>query len=320
MMPRRRRPAVGLAAAVALALAVPAGPALADRPAPPSAVPLVTGSMPEGISAGPRGSFFVGARSDGAVYVGKRNGTLRTLVPGAAGEIALGLRYDGRTGRLWVAGARTGDVTAYDARSGRVLFTVDTDGPDDRDATGGATRLLNDIAVTPEAVYVTDSLSAELVVVPTPGGELPAPGDVRTLPLTGDYVQPAGIGANGILVLPTGDLLLISGGLLHVVDPATGVTDLVEQAGRPLTGGDGLVLSGSTLYVVYGFDDRDSVVQLRLSSDLRSSTFVREITAAGLDRPTTAALVGGDLLVVNGRFATIGDQPDAPVYLTRIVP
>jgi hypothetical protein len=56
-------------------------------------------------------------------------------------------------------------------------------------------------------------------------------GEPRLLPLTGDYVQPAGFGANGIRELPTGDLVVVSGGVLYAVDPVTGVADAIEVRG-----------------------------------------------------------------------------------------
>ena len=87
--------ATSLAAVVSAALVAAPSSALAAKPAPPDTVDLVTGSMPEGISAGPRDTFFAGARSDGAVYVGNtRNGQLRTLVKGQEGEVAVGLCSD----------------------------------------------------------------------------------------------------------------------------------------------------------------------------------------------------------------------------------
>lgn len=299
---------VPLAAALSLALVAPAS-AAQDRP---DQIPLRTGSMPEGISAGPGDTFFAGARSDGAVYVGStRTGKVRQLVAPRQGEVAVGLLYDSTTKRLWVAGGGTGDLTAYDARSGKLLFTVNT----------GTGRFVNDVALTRDAVYFTDSTRAELLVVRTPGGALPRTPAVSTVPLTGDYVQPAGFGANGIRALPTGDLLLVSGGALYEVTPA-GAADVVEQSGRQLTAGDGLVLDGTTLYVVYGFDGRDSVAELELSPDFEAATFVREIgeeaTTSDLDRPTTGALVGGDLYVVNGRFGTLPGNPNAPVYVSRL--
>ena len=305
-MSRTTRTLAALPLAAALAAGALATPAAA-APRYPDTIPLVTGSMPEGISAGPRDTFFAGARSDGAVYVGNtKNGQLRTLVPGQPGEIAVGLLYDAATQRLWVAGGSTGDVTAYDARSGRLLFTVNT----------GAGRFLNDVAITRDAVYVTDSTRAQLIVVPTPGGELPADGTFRTVALTGDFVQPAGFGANGIRVLPSGELVVVSGGALYRVTPA-GVADRIELSGRALTAGDGLVLEGTRLYVVNGYGGNEAVV-VDLAADFRSGSAVGVLTTGGLDRPTTGAIVDGRFYVVNGRFGTLPTNPDAPVFVSRL--
>jgi hypothetical protein len=303
--------AVGTAvAALALVLA-PLSPAgAADRP---DTISLVTGSLPEGISAGPGTTFFAGSRANGAVYVGDvREGTVRELVAGRTGEVAVGLLYDAATKRIWVAGGATGDITAYDSRSGAELFTVNT----------GTGRFLNDVAITRDAVYVTDSTKNQILVVPLgKGARLPAAGTAaQVLTITGDYVQPAGFGLNGIRVLPGGDLLAVSGGVLYVIDPATGVADRVEVSGLPggrtsLTGGDGLELRGKTLYVVRGFNPTGSVVVLRLGEGGRTATFVKEITDSDFNVPTTAALVAGDLLVVNGQF---NDPATAPTEVVRI--
>jgi hypothetical protein len=307
-VPRPSTAAGSAVAALALVLA-PISPAgAADRP---DTISLVTGSSPEGISAGPGTTFFAGARADGAVYVGDvREGTVRQLVAGRQGEVAVGLLYDAATKRIWVAGGATGDITAYDSRTGAQLFTVNA----------GTGRFLNDVAITRDAVYVTDSRTNQILVVDLGrGARLPATGTAaRVLTVTGDYVQPAGFGLNGIRVLPGGDLLTVSGGRLYVVDPATGVADEVEVSGLPdglsrLTGGDGLELRGNTLYVVRGLDT--SVVVLRLGQGGRTATFVREITDPDFNVPTTAALVAGDLLVVNGQF---NDPPTAPTEVVRI--
>lgn len=299
------RSLLALLPAVALVV-VPVTPAAAERKDRSEVIPLVTGSMPEGISAGPRDTFFAGARSDGAVYVGNtRNGKLRTLVPGRTGEVAVGLLYDAASARLWVAGGSTGDVTAYDARSGRELFTAEL----------GPGRFLNDVAITPRAVYVTDSTRNQLVVVDLDAEGRPT--GTRTLSVTGEYVQPRGFGLNGIRVLPTGALIAVSGGVLYRIDPRTGVADVVEQQGRQLTAGDGLTLVGSTLYVVNGYGG-NQVVQLELSPDFGSTRVVTTLTDSDLDRPTTAALVAGDLYVVNGRFGTLAANPQAPVQVVRV--
>jgi len=305
--------AIGAAvAALALALAPLTPVAAADRP---DTISLVTGSSPEGITAGPGTTFFAGARADGAVYAGDvRRRTVRELVPGQAGAVAVGLLYDAATKRIWVAGGTTGTVTAYDSRTGRLLFSADVD--TNTDPTDNP--FLNDVAITRDAVHVTDSTRGRLVVIPLGrGAALPAPGTFRTLPITGDYVQPDGFGLNGIRVLPGGDLLAVSGGRLYVIDPATGVADRVAVRGATLTGGDGLVLRGTTLYVVRGFNPRASVVVLRLGQGARTATYVREIVDPDFNVPTTAALVAGDLLVVNGQFRDPADAPTEVVGIDR---
>ncbi len=296
----------------ALALAVtPLTPLAAD--ARPDRIALETGSLPEGIAAGPGSTFFVGARSDGDIYAGDvRDARVTRLVdettPGAA---AVGMDYDERSGLLWVAGGGPasrglGTVTAYDG-GGREVFQTTVDGA----------RFLNDVVVTRDAAYVTDSGNAALVVLPLRRNGRPT-GDVDQLPLTGDYVQPAGFGANGIRELPSGDLVVVSGGVLYAVDPSTGRADRIEVSGRQLRGGDGLELRGRTLYVVNGYGG-DEVVVLRLSRDGRTATttgVIAERSPEQLDRPTTAALVAGSLYVVNGRFSVAG--PATENFVTRL--
>ena len=302
--------AAGLSAA-ALSAGLLAAPAAAAPRSGVQQVDLVTGSKPEGIATGPAGTFFAGARSDGAIFSGDvRTGQLTQVVAGSAGSAAIGLVYDERSGLLFVAGGGpragtgTGTVTAY--RGSTVVYQ----------RTVAGAGFLNDVVLTDDAAYFTDSFRASLVVVRLDGNGLPI-GEPTLLPLTGDYVQPAGFGANGIRELPSGDLLVVSGGVLYAVDPATGRADAVEVRGRQLTAGDGLVLDGSTLYVVNGYGG-DEVAVLRLSADGNRAQAVGVIRSSALDRPTTGALVDGSLYVVNGRFETIAATPDAPVYVTRL--
>lgn len=119
----------------------------------------------------------------------------------------------------------------------------------------------------------------------------------------------------------------MSGGALYIVDPAAAEDGQVEAdrvsvsgvpADRQVTAGDGLVLRGTRLYVVRMFAQRNSVVELRLDQRDGTASYVREITDPSFDVPTTAALVAGDPLVVNGRFTTLPAEPDAEVYVTRI--
>ncbi|NAZ80763.1 superoxide dismutase [Kineococcus sp. R8] len=299
---------VALATATsALLLAAPGVATAADRPAAapaaaecrgnvPGTVALPTGSLPEGIAAGKGTTFYAGSRADGSIVRGDlRTGRSSVLVPGVPGRIAVGMVYDARTDRLWVAGGATGAVTVYDGGTGAELGRWVVPG----------SGFLNDVEITRDAAYVTDSSVQRLVVVPLGRrGALPAADGARTLPITGDLQYGPGFNANGIRALGDGALVVTqsSTGDLFRVDPATGASDRLEISGRDLTAGDGLVLRGRTLYVVYGFST-DSAAVVRLAADGRSGAVVGEVGDPDLDRPTTGILSAGALYLVNGRFA-----------------
>lgn len=290
-MRRTRTAALGLTLALGTALAPAAS---ASAAAPVERVPLAAGSQPEGV-ASEGTTYWAGARLDGAIYTGDlRTGSRRLLVPGRPDHAARGMQLDPATRTLWVAGdVRRADgstrstVNGYDADTGALRRSVTVPGQ----------RFLNDVQVVGGAVYVTDSLSRQLVVV--------RPGGFRLLAMTGDWVQPApgGLGANGIRLLPGGSLVVTdssTGGLFRV-DPATGVATRITLSGPALHSGDGLVVRGSTVYVVYGFGT-DGVAEVRLAADGASGTVVGQLTDPDLHRPTTAVLAAGALYAVNGRF------------------
>jgi hypothetical protein len=96
-------------------------------------------------------------------------------------------------------------------------------------ATPGA-RFLNDVVVTRDAVYVTDSFNPQLVVIPLPAnGSLPGVNAATLLTVTDDFVQTAGANLNGI-VAKNGALVVAqsSTGKLFRVDPATGTAEELD--------------------------------------------------------------------------------------------
>lgn len=294
--------AAALAAAV---VALPTAPGTAAPARPfPDTVQLPADFSPEGIAGGRGTTFYAGSRpgpTGGAVYVGDlRTGEGELLVEPTPGGASICMTFDRSTGVLWVAGGPTGTVTGYDGRTGEVVARYTAPAS----PTG---RFLNDVTISGDSVYVTDSFSAELVVVPR---RSTADGALRLLPLTGDWDQSGtGFDANGIRTLPGGDLLVVDQGTLLVVDPRTGVAERLEQtAGRELTAGDGLELRGSTLYVVYGFgEDSVAVVDLDLAAGTFATTAALTKDAPvedDLERPTTALFKAGALWVVNGKFAS----------------
>lgn len=303
-----------LAVPAALLLALtPATGAAAQQAAYAENIALPTGSLPEGVANGPDGTLFAGARSDGSIYQADvRTGEGEVVVEGRDGYAAVGMSYDRFADLLWVAGGGPGaqrglgTVTAYDGTTLERVY----------ERVVPAAGFLNDLVVTRDAVYVTDSFDASLVVVPLEDRR-PA-GEPRELPLTGEYVQPQGFGANGITTAPSGDdLVLVSGGVLYRVDPTTGAATVLEVEGGELSGGDGLVREGAKLFVVNG-QGGDEAVQLRFTNGGETLQVVRVLTDEDLDRPTTGVLYRGGLYLVNGRFETLAEDPDAPVSISRV--
>jgi hypothetical protein len=298
---------------VVLAFVLAPWPATAAPPGNfPDQIDLPNGFRPEGIESGRGTSFFVGSIADGAIWRGDlRTGSGAVLASGAQNRASLGIAYEAGRNRLWVAGGGPGfalgigDVRVYDASSGTLLATF---------LPPGDVGALNDVAITHDAVYVTDSFNAQLVKIPLPAdGSLPSEDAATLLPVTGDFHQTDGANLNGI-VAKSGVLLVAqtSTGMLFRVDPDTGIADEVEL-GDSLPSPDGLELRGNTLYVVGG----GVVTVVRLGARLASGVVLGEITDPALDVPTTATVAAGRLWVVNARFTT-PPTPDTNYWITQL--
>jgi sugar lactone lactonase YvrE len=291
------RRARGIAILVAALAAIAAATAVAA--AFPTTIPLPDGWRPEGVAVGKGGTLYAGSLGTGAVYaVDLRSGKGKVAVPGETGRVAVGLKADHRN-RLFVAGGGTGDGYVYDARRGRTLATYDF--------TSSSATFVNDVVVTKDAAWFTDSQNPVLYRVGiSRSGRLAA--THTTLQLSGDYVHQAGqFNLNGIDATADGrQLLAIQSvtGKLFRIDPATGST--TEVAGLTLPNGDGILLQGRTLYAVQNRFNKVAVV--RLAADLASGTVVREITDPRFDVPTTVASFRDRLYLPNARFTT----PPAP--------
>jgi sugar lactone lactonase YvrE len=285
-----RRTVLLLAAVAALA-----APAALAKGVYPETIPLPNGFQPEGISIGKGSTFYVGSIPTGAVYVGSlRTGTGRILVPGAAGRAATGLEYD--HGRLWVSGASTGKAFVYDAKTGALTREYQL-------PTGSGATFVNDVVVTNDAAYFTDSFRK--VIYKVAASRNGALGAASAVPLTGDFQLVAGFNLNGIDATPDGRTLLAVQsvtGKLFAIDPRTGVTKAVDLGGVALTNGDGILLHATTLYVVQNQDNKIAVVSL--SRDLTRGTVTRTITDPDFEVPTTIDRFGGWLYAVNARFGT----------------
>ena len=299
-----RRPALPLALILAVTLTVAAPHAVATPEVFPDQIALPNGFQPEGIAVGRGTTFYVGSIPTGAVYAGDlRTGEGDVLVPGAPGRAAIGVEEAG--GILWVAGGPTGMAFLYDAATGDDIaqLTLTT-----------APTFVNDVVVTREAAYFTDSVKPFVYRVDRDTLE------VTALPLTGDLVYIAGFNVNGIDATPNGATLVLvqsNTGKLFTADPVTGVTSEIDLGGESVPMGDGILLAGKTLYVVQ--NRANLIATVALSPDLSSGEVVSRTGNAGFQVPTTIARFGHRLYAVNARFGTppTPATPYSVVGLTR---
>jgi hypothetical protein len=278
---------------ILIVLAIPLT-ALAAGSSFPEVIPLPTGFFPEGIAVGKGHTFYTGSLIDGAIFRGDlRTGEGEILVPGVPGRVSVGMSFDERSGSLFVAGGPSGEAFVFDGYTGaeKAVYSL------------GA-GFINDVIVTRQAAYFTNSFAAEYYVLPLgPRGALPDQDQVVTIPLSGDWVQAAGFNANGIEATSDGKALIVvnSGlGVLHRVDPTSGVASLIDLGGASVASGDGLLLRGSSLFVVR--NQLNQIDEFNLDSNLESGEYVRTLTNPHFDIPTTAAAFGNALYAVNARF------------------
>lgn len=298
-----------------LALAMALLPALSASAAPPGKafpdlIELPDGFQPEGIATGRGTDFFVGSLGrlnddgftsvGGAIYKGDlRTGQGAILVDAQPGQTALGMAVDKRTNYLFVAGGPSGNAFVYDGATGAKVGEYQlTD-------VAFLETVVNDVIVTREAAYFTDSFRPFLYRLPLgPGGKLPDQAEVEEIPLGGDFdFVPGGFNANGIDATPDGKWLVIVNtdlGTLYRVNPKTGTATEIDLGGDTVMTGDGLVLDGKTLYVVQNFMNQIGVVELNPA--FTTGTVLEPITDPYFRIPTTAAEFGSHLYAVNARF------------------
>jgi sugar lactone lactonase YvrE len=279
-------------AIAALALLVPAASA---GPPAQRTIALPDEFRPEGIASGSGSSFYVGSIPQGSVFRGSyRTGEGAVLVPPHPGRNHTGLKVDTRFDRLFVSGGASKGIYVYDSKTGADVAAFSL--PD--------AGFVNDVVLTREAAYFTDSLVQQLYRVPI--GKRGRLGEPQRLPISGELVFREGFNANGIEALSDGRTLIVvqsNLGKLFTVDARSGRSREIELD-TPVTNGDGILLRGRTLYVVQNRDNKIAVVDLK--RDLRSGEVEDELTDPLLDVPTTIAPFERFVYAVNARF----DRPD----------
>jgi sugar lactone lactonase YvrE len=280
----------------------------------PRLIPLPTDFGPEGIAAGTGMRFYVGslgAATRGQILSGDlRTGELSELVA-ATGVPATGMKHDARSNLLFVARAGSGTGAVYDAASGEQIAVYEFQ-PPSPPAPAAATTFINDVVVTRDAAFFTDSAAPFIYRVALgPRGE-PASDADRI---------PAPAGGNGIAATPSGSHLFLvdsNAGQLYLMDPATFAVAPIDLGGDNVQRADGLLRDGTTRYGVQNFLNRVAVVEL--APDHLSGTITRYITEPFASNPatrvpTTIAEFGNSLYAVTAGFAP--PSPDFVVQLTK---
>src|SRR5688572_33072819 len=115
----------------------------------PDVIPLPDGFQPEGIAAGTGTTFYVGSIPTVAIFRGDlQTGEGEILVPAQEGRSATGLKFDERTGLLFVAGGATGYAYVYNAETGENVAAIQLE---------TRASFINDVVVTEDAAYFTNS-------------------------------------------------------------------------------------------------------------------------------------------------------------------
>lgn len=296
-----RRVAAALLAAAFVPLVVTA-PATAAPPAADRSIELPGAGGAEGIAAGRGSTFFAGDLATGDIFRGDvRRGTAALFIDAPDGRAAVGMKVDRRTGYLFVAGGATGQAYVYDTRSGDEVAAIDL-----------APGFINDVTITRQGAWFTNSAAGEIYLVPiTCRGKL---GDVRVLPLTGPAGEtPGGFNLNGIASAQGGRTLLVAhsaDATVYTVDPRTGAS---APTGLDLPNVDGILVQGKRLWAVQNRLNQVSVV--KLDGDLAGGRLLRVVTSPLFEVPTTVARFGNRLALPNAKFGV----PDVTSYDVVVV-
>jgi len=311
-------------------VALPFLAATAGGKAFPKIVPALEGAPPEGFAIG-KGHTAYNGSVDGSIYkVDLRNGQGEILVEAEpdfdifAGDCyKLGMRVDRRSNYLFVAGCVNGDAYVIDADTGDDIEHYQL-GPE------GQFALPNDLAITRDAVYFTDSYLPLLYRLPlSKNGRLPAADEITTIQLPDEFIldpesDPC-CGGNGIVATPDGKTLIVGHSNLsriYRVDPATGDADEII-VDPPLTGFlDGIVLYDEVLFILTPDDSGayppvDRIQVVTLDEDMLTGNLVGTITDPDMDGVASGAMHGDSLYVNNARYF---DFPGVPTeyWITKL--
>ena len=259
-----------------------------------------TNVYPESAALDPTtGTFYVGNTEDGTVYRGSATapGELEVFLPARTDgrSVVMGMALDAQR-RLFLAGGATRRAFVYDANTGDLIRALELPGE--------GRALVNDVVVTEDAAYFTDSFRPTLYRVPltaTSVGEVEPWLDFAGTPLR--YGE--GNNLDGIVASADGRVLVAvqpSTGQLYRIDTETKEVSRVALSSSIATG-NGLLLDGQILYIVN--DEGNEVIPVTLAADFSSGEVGEGFSNPSLSFPTAAVKDGERLLVVNHQRGTV---------------
>jgi Cu-Zn family superoxide dismutase len=313
--------AFGVAAVAAVSLA--GAQDAAAQSAGVSAINLPAAiTFPEGIAydAAADVAYTASAVTGAVARVNLKSGASEIIAPAGtllpAGTPApfpavLGMKLDAN-GRLWISGGATGRMWVLDTKTGKVLKSTQVPNP--------SASLINDVILVGNAGYFTDTRTPTFWRIEAHGDHIT---DVEpwlsfaNTPLQYD----SGANLNGIAATPDGTSIIVvqmGKGLLFRIDVASKAVTAIDTAGEDLSGADGLVLDGHTLYVVR--QPVGEIATVTLSNDYAKGTVVHRFKDPSFVYPATAAKVGDHLLVVVTQFNTRGNNSQKTPFTFAHVP
>jgi sugar lactone lactonase YvrE len=269
---------------------------------------------PEGVAVHGN-EYYVTSFGTGNIFRGDLDEpTAEAFIPPDGSGPASGIKAVGS--RLIVARGYGGNVVLYDRSTGAFVA---------RWSNHLEVTNVNDIAIAPNGdAYITDS--DQPVLYRIPAAEIRHPSaPVQDLPVFLDWTGtpfPHVDGAtngNGIVATPDGRFVLVvnfeTGGLFRVRLSDKQIRQ-VDVRGYSLTGGDGMILTDdNVLYVVRIFDSL--VAKIRLNDRYDAGRLLSETSDPSFHGPTTAAIAGNRLLVVNSEFT---GPPSGPPWTVSSIP
>src|SRR5262249_38082288 len=144
----------------------------------------------EGITVGRGSTFYAGDLFAGDIFRGNlQRGTAARFIDAPDGRMALGMSFDGATGLLFVAGGFTGQGSVCATATGSTVAMYHFADP-------GTAPVINDVTLTNDGAWFTNSTSPVLYFVPLTGR---VPGPFSTLAVTGPAAELNGdFNLNGI--------------------------------------------------------------------------------------------------------------------------